>query len=68
MKPREEELRMQIALVLMQQNREVEVENDKQLPDDRQLAEVPHVGVVVVHVADQHDAVDQEEHAQVALL
>ena len=61
-------LGIEIALILMQQNGEVKVENDEQLPDDCQLTEVPEIRVVVVHVTDEHEAVGGKKHAQMALL
>lgn len=51
---------MQVTLVLMKQNGEVEVEYDKNLPDDSELAEIPDIGVAVVHVSDQHETVEGE--------
>lgn len=48
---------MQMAFVLMQQYWEIEIEYDHDLSDDSELTKVPNIGIVAVHVTDEHDAV-----------
>lgn len=43
----------------MEEDGEIEVEDDHDLSDDGELAEVPDVCVIVVHVSDEHYAVEQ---------
>lgn len=47
-------LGMEVALVLMKENGEIEVEYDENLSDDCELTEVEEIGVAGVHVCDKH--------------
>jgi hypothetical protein len=54
--------------MLMQDYRQVEIDNNKYLSDDGQLEEVPDFSAIVGEMADKHEEVDEEKCSQVALL
>lgn len=47
-----------MALVLMEQDGEIEIEYNHGLSDDGELAEVPDVGIIIVHMSYEEDAID----------
>ena len=67
MKPGEQQLGPEATFILMQHDGEEEVEYDQDLADDSQLAEIPAIAIVIGEVADEHEEVDDEEDAEVAL-
>lgn len=68
MEPRKEQLCMQVAFVLMQQYTEIKVQYNQYLSYYCQLTKVPDISIIVVHVANKHDTVDNKKNSKMPLL